>query len=432
MKMKSLSEIVEQGLCCGCGTCAGVCPTEAIRMNASEGLFVPEIEEAKCSHCQLCVKSCPGHSVDFKALRQRIFGGEPEYDSVGNYLHCYVGHSTDDQIRFDSTSGGVLTQLLIFALESNLIDGAAVTRMRKNNPLETESFIARTPEEVIAASKSKYCPVAANVCLKQILKENGRFAVVGLPCHLHGVRKAETVFSALNKKIVLHLGLLCSHAVDYAGTYFLLKKLRLRKEEVSKIAYRGMGWPGSMSIETTRTSRVSLPLVGDWHAYWSLFSSFFFTPMRCTMCPDQAAELADISFGDAWLPELKSEKSGASIMLSRTSQGENLLSKAMLAKAISIKRVGVEKVMQSQFVNLRFKKDDLHFRLSLMNSLGKEVPEFIPNMPPSDSFVSALRALYVYSNIKASSNRHFRSLLLNVPFPLIRLYYGMYKFLTLI
>jgi coenzyme F420 hydrogenase subunit beta len=427
----SVAKVIERGLCCGCGTCVGVCPTEAIKMEMSRGLFVPEIDKAKCTECQLCVKSCPGHEVDFKALRTRIFGREPKYNSIGNCLNCYVGYSTDDLIRFDSSSGGIVTQLLMFALENHLIDGALVTRMRKDNPLEPESFIARTAEEIIEASKSKYCPVATNDCLRQILKEDGRFAVVGLPCHIHGIRKAEAVYGELNKKIVLHLGLLCSHTVDFAGIFFLLKKLKIHKDEVKSISYRGNGWPGSMSIETKNASSLSLPLVGDWQAYWPLFSSFFFTPMRCTMCPDQTAELADISFGDAWLPELKSEKRGMSIMLSRTIEGESLLRRAKSAKAISIKRVGIEKVRQSQFINLRFKKDDLPYRLALMTVMGREVPVFNPVPPPSDSFASALRSFYVYLNIKASSNRHFQYFLAKAPFPLIRLYSGIYKFLSL-
>ena len=45
--------------------------------------------------------------------------------------------------------------------------------------------------EPVSATKSKYCPVPANVRIKKILRRNGKFAVVGLPCHIHGVRKAE-------------------------------------------------------------------------------------------------------------------------------------------------------------------------------------------------------------------------------------------------
>ena len=425
-----LSDIIEQGLCLGCGTCAGVCPTSAISMRMSEGLFLPEIDQKKCNGCQFCISSCPGYSMDFKALRSKIFGEEPKSSAIGNYIQCYVGHSTNEQIRYDSTSGGLITQLLIFALEHNLIDGAVVTRMRHKNPLEPESFIARTADEIIEASKSKYCPVATNACLKQILKEPGRFAVVGLPCHIHGIRKAETLFKVLNKRIVLRLGLLCSHTVDFAGISFLVKKLNLQENEVKKIAYRGGGWPGGMSIETNSASKIELPLVGDWHAYWSLFSSFFFTPMRCTFCPDQAAELADISFGDAWLPELKNDKKGSSIIVSRTKEGENLLSEALAAKAISIKSVTIDKVKQSQFGNLKFKKDDLPDRLYTAGLMGRETPIFNPVLSPTNSLASALRNFYIYFNIKASSNAQFKAFLLNTPFPLIRLYYGIYKALS--
>jgi len=79
-----------------------------------------------------------------------------------------------------------VTALFIFALEKGLIDGALVTGMKKDKPLEPEPFIARTREKIISARGSKYCSVPANIALKEILKakEEERFAVVGLPCHI--------------------------------------------------------------------------------------------------------------------------------------------------------------------------------------------------------------------------------------------------------
>lgn len=53
----------------------------------------------------------------------------------------------------------MVSALLIFALEQGIIDGALVTKMSENNPLEPQPFIARTREEIISAAKSKYCPV---------------------------------------------------------------------------------------------------------------------------------------------------------------------------------------------------------------------------------------------------------------------------------
>jgi coenzyme F420 hydrogenase subunit beta len=370
--------------------------------------------------------------VNFEELSLQVFNEPYNGNSVGNYVSCYVGYSTDDKIRFDSASGGLITQLLIFALENNIIDGVITTRMRKNSPLETEPFIARTKEEIIEASKSKYCPVAANICLKEILKENGRFAVVGLPCHIHGIRKAEQVNKELKKKIILKFGLLCSHTVDFEGTRFIVNKMGFKENEIASITYRGEGWPGLMSIKTKAGISSRLPLVGSWHAYWIVFSSFFFTPMRCTMCPDQAAELADISFGDAWLPEFKDEKKGMSIIVSRTAIGENLITQARAEKNVYLTRVGIEKVEQSQRVNLKIKKNDLSFRLSFLGLIGRATPKFTPLFSDQKSPVSALRAFYMYFGIKAASNKNFQSLLTYTPLPLIRLYYGIYRALSLI
>ncbi len=419
-------------MCCGCGTCAGICPRNAIIMQVSDGLFVPKVDEANCSGCGLCVKSCPGVAVDFESLQHQVFGEKPSDVDVGYALSCHVGYASDSCIRESSTSGGVISQLLIFALERKLIDGAVVTRMRKDNALIPEAFIARSREEILEAANSKYCPVATNVCINEILKTQGRYAVVGLPCHLEGMRKAEALSPVLKQRVVLHLGLLCSHTVDFAGIYFLMKKIGVKNGDVQKIAYRGNGWPGFLSVETKDGSHVKMPLVGSWHAYWPLFSSFFFTPMRCTMCPDQAAEFADLSFGDAWLPELKREKYGTSIIISRTSGGQNLIDLAQQSGVLVLVPAGLEKVMQSQFVNMVFKKQDLPSRLTLLHLMGKKSPNYVPRLSSSVRLVSVLRSFYVYFSIKASSNKQFQSFLLHAPFPLIRLYYGLYKSLCVI
>ena len=169
----TVANIAANNLCCSCGTCAAICPTEAIRMKTSRGLVLPEVQSQKCNRCQLCIKSCPGYSVDFEELNLKIYGQQPQKASLGNYLKCYFGHSTNDDIRYNSASGGIVTQLLISALENHVIDGALVTRMKQDDPLRSEAFIARTKEEVISASKTKYCPVGANNSLRRSSKKMG-------------------------------------------------------------------------------------------------------------------------------------------------------------------------------------------------------------------------------------------------------------------
>jgi len=429
--MKTIADIRDNGLCSGCGTCVGVCPSDAIVMVKSNlhGVYLPKIDMDKCRFCQLCVTCCPGYQVDFQQLNLEIFGQQPSDRFLGNFLKCYVGHSNDHDIRFNSASGGIASQLLIFALEKGIIDSALVVGMKEDKPLEPKPFVARTKGEILSAARSKYCPVPANEAVKQILKEEGRFAVVGLPCHIHGIRKAEHQNPRLKKKIVLHVCLMCSHAVNFMGTEFVIEKLHAMKDQISELRYRGKGWPGSMTIKLRNGFSTSIPLVGAWNSYWPIFSSFLFTPMRCTMCPDQTGELADISLGDAWLPELRSDRIGESIIVTRTSFAEDVLSKMVSAKVISAQLTTPEKVKQSQALNLKFKKCDLSTRLTTLSLLGRQIPVFIPK-ESSWSPLAFLRALYIYFNIRISSDKHLRSLLVRFPIPFFRLYFGLYKFLS--
>jgi coenzyme F420 hydrogenase subunit beta len=303
--------------------------------------------------------------------------------------------------------------------------------MNRNNPLEPQSFIATSRYEIIAAAGSKYCPVPLNVALKELLAKDKKYAVVGLPCHMHGIRKAETHFARLRENIVLHVGLFCSHTVNFVGTQFLLEKMRIKREQVTGLKYRGMGWPGTMVIQFEGNSRLEIPYLEGWNAYWPIFSAFFFAPYRCLICPDLTNELSDISFGDAWLPELKQERLGESVVITRKNIAEDILTLMSSVKMISIRQVSLRKAIQSQKFGIGFKKKDLASRLTLLRLLGKETPRFIPQPSSPSSFMAYLRALIPYFSIWASSNKHIRPFLTNIPFPVFRLYSKVSKVLSL-
>ena len=417
----TVKEVVKNDLCTGCGTCIALCPNEALELtiNGKKGVYEPKLDAEKCNNCGTCLKVCPGHEVDFKDLNFDIFGKKADDILIGNHINCYIGHATDYKIRYNSASGGLVTQLMIFAFEEGIIDGALVVKMKKDNPLEPETFIARTKEELIDASKSKYCPVPANVALKEILnsKEGERFAVVGLPCHIHGIRKAEQMNKKLKEKIILHLGIFCKHTVNFIGTEFLLQKMNIRKEDVTKIDYRSEGWPGNILIEFKNGSKKFIT-----HDNFSIiaYGLFLFIPVRCILCSDQTCELSDISFGDAWLPELTDDKIGTSILISRNKIGEELLQSAILKKRIELDKISSNKLAQSQGM-MRFKKNDLKVRISLFKLLGKGVP--IYNSELLKPRLSAyLTNILIYLHVFIASKRHLRSLLKYVPFSVLKIY----------
>ena len=298
---------------------------------------------------------------------------------LGNYIRCYIGHATDCDIRYNSASGGVITALLIFALEEGIIDGALVTRMNQHKPLEPEVFVARNRDEIVSASGSKYCPVPLNVGLKKILNEEGKFAVVGLPCHIHGVRKFEMINRKLRDKIALRLGLFCANSVTFLGTEFFLRKWGIQKTEIKKLNYRGKGWPGKIVVLSKDGKEKIIPRGTTEKSFLRriLFSSSFhfdFTPQRCLVCCDQTCELSDISFGDPWLPELlEKEKVGKSLVIARSKTGEAILEKARARGKIELVEITSNKLLRAQ--NWSFKRD-FNSRLLALKSLGKSTPRY--------------------------------------------------------
>jgi len=417
----TIEKIVDEGLCTGCGTCSGICPNSALYMVInSTGIYIPKLINDKCSKCGICFNSCPGKNFDFNNFNLRIFGKKPENILLGNFINCYLAHSTNHEIRYNSASGGLVTSLLIYALEKGIISSALVTRMKKDNPLEPEPFIARTKEEIIEASKSKYCPVPANIALDEVLKskEAERFAVVGLPCHIQGIRKAEKINEKLRNKIVLHLGIFCSHTLSFTGTRLLLKKINIEKKGVEKISYRGEGWPGKIRIDLKNGNQ---RYISNQSPLWNIiFNSFFSTPTRCLLCNDLTAEFADISFGDPWLPEIVSkEEVGRSIIISRTKQSEELLNAANSDGYIELSQIESEKVIHSQRTFLHFKKINLKERIRLRRLFGKESPQISmckTKISSYNKFVAALSLTNSYFGQK------IRFLLRYIPVNILKKY----------
>ena len=345
--MKNIGEI--RDLCTGCGTCAAMCPREIIEMNVNrkKGIYEPIIV-GECDECGVCIKVCPGVSVDFRELNREIFGYEGEDMLLGNHEACYVAHSTDEKLRYDASSGGMVTQILIHLIDKGIVDGALVTRMNPEKPLEPEPFIARTPEDIIEAAGSKYCPVPANIALREILREPGKYAVVGLPCHIQGIRKAEMINRKLRERIVYHLGIVCNHTPSFMATEFLLKRLGVRREEVTGIRYRGDGWPGSLKVETVSGDILLLP------EYWGSGFGQLFKPSRCRRCCDHMAELSDMSFADPWLREFEGEKKGKTLIVLR--KGLGILDELKDEGLCQLQPLEPDKVLTSQLYNIYMKK----------------------------------------------------------------------------
>jgi len=426
---KTIESIVKNKLCVGCGACALLCPKKAIKITLDNkaGVYLPEINKNKCINCGKCLEVCPRYNFSSRKLNLEIFGEIPRNVLLGNYLNCYAGYAIDPDIRQRASSGGLITALLIFALKKRIINGALVVRMKKDKPLEAESFVARTVKEIISAEGSKYCPVSISQGLKEIIssEKKEKFAIVGRPCDIEAIRKMEEINSDLKKKIILHFGLFCNRTPNFNAIKIFLKKLKIQESDVTKIVYRDEGWPGNMII-SVKEKDVRIPLP----RYWNFLGSDFFTPVSCFMCSDHTAELSDISFGDAWLPEFGGDRIGTSIIISRSLQGEEILQKAVLEGIIKIKLISSHKVILSQLIQLYLKKKNIEARTKLFG--GKISFDNVLRSDLLDYFL----AFFPWINAKLSRSKGFIKVLEIVPLRFLflydkfvkQLYYGKARF----
>ena len=417
----TIEAIVEKGLCTGCGTCAAVCPNEAVRMriDGQSGLYMPQVVGEACNRCGVCLDVCPGAASGYDDLRRVVFGSEPKDALLGNHLRCYLAHATDDGIRYRSASGGLVTSLLMYALETGVVDGALVTGMDTEDPLKPRPYVARSMDEIVQATSSKYCPVPAAAALREMLDTEGRYAVVGLPCHIHGVRKAEQADQRLGERVKVCLGIFCSHTVGFGGTHFVLSRLGIGSTEMAGLSYRGCGWPGGVTVELRDGGTRFVPNVPG--SLWStVFSGFFFTPHRCLLCHDVTNELADISFGDAWLPEVMAKGSaGESVVITRSEQGESLLGAAAAAGVVEVEALEARDVVRSQRLFLHFKKVNLKSRRRLLSLLGKDTGGSVGEFGgPADLTLAAL----ALGNSRFSCSRLGRFILRRIPCSVLRVY----------
>lgn len=362
--------VIDKDLCVGCGTCYSACPLEAITLTKNE-IFKPSIDLGKCNGCGLCEFACPGYYVDYNSFARKTEKEGKYSPLIGSYTDVYLGHARDRYVRHMGSSGGVITAILMYALKNGIIDGALVVRIDGLNPIIT---VAKSSEELKQAMGSKYIPVPLNVGLREIINTDGHFAFVGLPCHLLGLSRITLLYPVLAKKITLKLGLFCGRGFDYHNVNYVLRDLGISPSSVRKIRFRGYGWPGKVFIDYV-SERVNRQIYISYRKFGEYAGGSLFMPKRCIFCPDHTAELADVSFGDAWLREIReSDSEGTSILIARNAWGNKVLCGAAEAGFIDISRSSVGDVIRSQFLGLHSHKISFATTLRVARILHVETP----------------------------------------------------------
>lgn len=365
--------IIRRGLCTACGSCAGVCPAGAVGWVYEDDEPLPVLT-GECRACGVCATVCPGGEVDMPTLERFIFGREREekVPDLGFYLDARAARAVDRGIRAGGAGGGLVTALLVYALEKGLIDCALVAGFAPDRPWRTAPRLAATRGELLAAAGSKYACVPVNALLNQA-RDRGyrRLAVVGLPCQIHALRKMQHAGQPahLVQSLVLLVGLFCASQFYFEGTrHLLVERLGVEPEEVLALHYRGGQWPGHLVVELKDGRRLTL----DRHQYMYHHLMPAFKRDRCEMCVDWSSELADLSVGDYWASG--GAVGGTSACLVRTRAGAEMLAGAVKEGYVETDLLEASRLAAG--IGFELKKHAAAYRLRQRRRFGWPVPDY--------------------------------------------------------
>ena len=152
---------------------------------------------------------------------------------LGNYISLHIAYSKDEEVRNRGTSGGVVSAVLINALNKKIIDAAVVIGMNDKEPWKPEVKIAKSRKEILSAAGSKYILIPIQDILGKIYQANGKLAVVGLPCHISVIRNMMEKGKIKNVRFLI--GLFCGYNMPAKATDFLIKKSGVKKKDIELI-----------------------------------------------------------------------------------------------------------------------------------------------------------------------------------------------------
>ena len=324
--VNQLSDIVDNGLCIGCGLCQSIAGKDKIKISmTSKGRLEPkEISKISPEIFKKIVNVCPGTIVE--GLPKEEVNQSAKHNLVwGYYLSLCYTWSTDKKIRFESSTGGLLNGLSIYLLETKKVKFILHTAADPKKPMRSVPKFSYSKEELLnCEGRSRYGPTAPLEKFHEALDLSQPFAFVGKPCDISAIRQLSKIDTRVNQLCKYLLTLVCGGFAEFTKAQEFIESFNVKEDELSIFRYRGYGNPGKMYIKTKDGREYDR----EYNFFWGEESAWR-VPFRCKICPDAIGESADIAALDTWRGgSPKGEDEGFNAAIVRTKKGLDLLNEA--------------------------------------------------------------------------------------------------------
>ena len=300
-----LEEVLNRGLCIGCGACVELCPYFKTYKGRTSMLFPCTLTQGRC------FAYCPKTEVDLDELASRLWGRPYEAGPLGRYEEVVRARAGAQMQKGPFQAGGTVSALMTLALKNGLIEAAVLTDPDGLTPMPR---LATHAEVILACASSKYMAAPTLAALNQASKNgHSRLGLVATPCQ--GLALAQMRLNPLEREdfrdpAALVVGLFCTWALDTRKLASFLAETM----DISQIT--GMDIPpppAEVFIVEMNNKKIEIPL----DKIRPLI------PEGCHICPDMTSEWADVSVG-----VLEGEPEWNTLII-RTETGRKLVDEAV-------------------------------------------------------------------------------------------------------
>lgn len=397
---KLISVVVDNGNCSGCGVCSLIDPGLAMMLDDAgfnrphRQLPLSPKQDERASR-QLSA-SCPGMTV--RRLDQEA-GQELKSDpALGPAISSWQAWATDSETRFRGSSGGVLTALSRWLVESGQAAQVVGAGADSSEPRRTVPIQLGVGGDFLRQSGSRYAPVSAAGSQMALSPQS---VVVGKPCEASGLRQLMQERGQEDAPLIMSF--FCAGVPSQHATEKLLTVLGIPEgSPLRTLRYRGHGWPGDFYAETDHGESVSSSYDESWGKQLGPAMQW-----RCKVCPDGVGESADIVAGDYWKADANgypvfTDSSGVSALIARTRRGHDVIVAAIAAGIIDGTPLELSDISSIQPYQVE-RRSTLWARMLGRRLAGWKTPNFVGFGLFAQSAKDPLRALrYAYGSFRRS------------------------------